>query len=279
MADKPKSQPVTIPLAATKPLLASFVQERDFASRQYKGRRENQEDYCAFADATEPEDQPLTRLLLVVGDGLGAHAGGSVASYLAVGSFIKTFHDSELSPAWRLRVSLDAANETLGIMTNRLPEVTNIMGTTLTAVLITQSAMQWISVGDSLLYLYRDGRVRRMNEDHSLAPLIAERVTRGEISEEDAAHHPDRHTLQSALLGLPIAMIDNPPAPTELQKGDVIIAASDGILTLSEKQLEDLLSFGRHTTADKIADAIIFAIRRINLERQDNTTVGVIKIG
>jgi hypothetical protein len=42
--------------------------------------------------------------------------------------------------------------------------------------------------------------------------------------------------------------------------------------------LEELLAFGKHTTADKIADAIIFAIRRINYERQDNTTVGVVKI-
>ena len=57
-----------------------------------------------------------------------------------------------------------------------------------------------------------------------------------------------------------------------------MVGASDGINTLSDRQLEDLLSFGRHTTADKIADAIIFAIRRANLERQDNTTVGVVKI-
>lgn len=278
MADKPKSQPVTIPLVATKPLLSPFVQESDFAARQYQGRRENQEDYYAFADATAVDDEPLTRLLLAIGDGLGAHTGGSVASYLAVGSFIKAFHDSALSPSWRLRVSLEAANETLGLMTNRLPPVANIMGTTLMAALITHRTLLWISVGDSLLYLYRDGRVKRMNEDHSLAPLLAERVARGDLSEADAAKHPDKHTLQSALLGLPMAMVDNAPAPTDLQKGDIIIGASDGILTLTEKQIEDLLSFGKHTTADKIADAIIFAIRRINLDRQDNVTVGVIKI-
>lgn len=278
MAQKPKSQPVTVPLVATKPILVPFVQEHDFAARQYKGRRENQEDFYAFADATAPEDEPLTHLLLVIGDGLGAHAGGSVASYIAVNSFIKAFHDSDLSSAWRLRVSLDAANETIGLITSRLPHVGNMMGTTLVAALITQTTLQWISVGDSLLYLYRDGRIRRLNEDHSLAPLLQERVKRGELSEADAAKHPDKHTLQSALLGLPIAMVDNQPAPTELQKGDIIIGASDGIMTLTEKQIEDLLSFGKHTTADKIADAIIFAIRRINHDRQDNTTVGVIKI-
>ncbi len=254
-----------------------FVQEHDFAARQYRGRRENQEDYYAFADATAPEEEPLSRVLLVIGDGLGAHAGGNVASYLAVGSFIKTFHDNELSTSWRLRVALEAANETLGIMTSRLPEVHNIMGTTLLALLASNNDIQWISVGDSPLFLYRDSKLLRINADHSLTPMIEERLRRGEITEEEAAHHPDRHVLQSALLGQPITLVDSVMDPVPVRKGDIIIGASDGILTLSEKQLEDLLSFGRHTTADKIADAIIFAIRRINLDRQDNTTVGVIK--
>jgi len=276
MATKPQSQPVALP--AAKPVPVAFIQEQDFAARQYRGRRENQEDYYAFADATSPDEEPLSRLLLVLGDGLGAHAGGSVASYLAVGSFIKAFHEQDIAPAWRLRVALEAANETLGILLNRLPTISNSMGTTLVAALVTPTSLQWISVGDSPLFLYRDGKVQRINADHSLAPILEERVRRGELTEEDAAHHPDRHTLQSALLGYPLTMVDALMEPMELRKGDIVVGASDGINTLSDRQLEDLLSFGRHTTADKIADAIIFAIRRANLERQDNTTVGVMKI-
>jgi serine/threonine protein phosphatase PrpC len=277
MAQKPKSQPVTLP-ATTPPVPLAFVQEQDFAARQYRGRRENQEDYYAFADATAPEEEPLSRLLLVIGDGLGAHSGGNVASYLAVGSFIKTYHENDLAPAWRLRVALEAANETLGIMLNRLPPIANSMGTTLLALLATPTTLQWISVGDSPMFMFRDGKVRRLNADHSLAPLLEERVKSGELTAEEAAHHPDRHTLQSALLGYPLTLVDAEMEPMPLQKGDIIVGASDGILTLSEKQLEELLSFGRHTTADKIADAIIFAIRRVNLDRQDNATVGVLKI-
>ena len=276
MASKPTSQPVTLPV--TKPVPLAFIQEQDFAARQYRGRRENQEDYYAFADATAPDEEPLSRILLVLGDGLGAHAGGNVASYLAVGSFIKTFHEQDIAPAWRLRVALEAANETLGIMLHRLPLVGNTMGTTLLAVLATPTTLQWISVGDSPLFLYREGKVQRINADHSLAPILEERVKNGELTEEEAAHHPDRHTLQSALLGYPLTMVDALMDPMPLQKGDIVVGASDGINTLSDRQLEDLLSFGRHTTADKIADAIIFAIRRANLERQDNTTVGVVKI-
>ena len=109
MAATPKSQPVPIPVA--KPMPLAFVQEQDFTARQSCGRRENQEDYYAFADATTPDEEPLSRLLLVVGDGLGAHSGGNVASYLAVGSFIKSYHEGDLLiPSRRMRVALEAAN-------------------------------------------------------------------------------------------------------------------------------------------------------------------------
>jgi serine/threonine protein phosphatase PrpC len=138
--------------------------------------------------------------------------------------------------------------------------------------------LQWISVGDSPLFLFREGALIRLNDDHSLSPLIDARAERGEITHEEAANHPDRHTLQAALLGMPLMMIDAPAEPMPLKSGDIVISASDGIFTLTDKALEELLSFGKHTTADKIADAIIFAIRRINNDRQDNTTVGVVKI-
>ena len=146
------------------------------------------------------------------------------------------------------------------------------------AALVTSKTLYWLSVGDSPLFLFREGELLRLNADHSLSPLIDARAERGEITAEEAANHPDRHTLQAALLGLPLLMIDSPPDPMPLKSGDIVIAASDGIFTLTHKALEELLSFGKHTTADKIADAIIFAIRRINYDRQDNTTVGVVKI-
>lgn len=269
---------MSLPLPTTAPAPAVFLQEQDFAARQYRGRRDNQEDYYAFADASEGEEDPLERLLLVVGDGLGAHAGGSVASYIAVNAFVKAYHDQDGGISWKLRVGLDTANDTLGYITNRMPAVAPPMGTTMLGVTISQNAMQWVSVGDSPLFLYRDNELIRINADHSLAPLLEERVKRGELTEKEASEHPDRHTLQSALLGQPMALIDLAAEPYPLKKGDIIIAASDGIFTLDHGALEELLSFGKHTTADKIADAIIFAIRRINHDRQDNTTVGVVKI-
>jgi len=270
-----KTKPVPI---APPPPPAPFIQEQDFAARQYRGRRDYQEDYYAFADAADGDEEALCRLLLVVGDGLGAHTGGSVASYVAVNSFVRAYHENDASHSWRLRISLDRANDTLGILTNRMPATAAPMGTTLVAILVSHGMLNWISVGDSPLFLFRAGELHRLNEDHSLTPILEERVERGELTREDAEHHPDRHTLQSALLGAPIPLVDFMNEPFILHSGDIIISASDGIFTLSHQQLEELLGFGKHTTADKIADAIIFAIRRINNERQDNTTVGVIKI-
>lgn len=264
-----------IPLAAARD---HFVQERDFAARQYRGKRENQEDYYAFADAADHDQHALARLLLVVGDGLGAHAGGSVASYVTVGAFIKAYHDNPMEPAARLRESLEQANDVLGTLATSLPAVGQPMGTTLVAALITEKSLLWISVGDSPLFVFRSGSLIRVNDDHSLTNLLEERVRQGEMTAEEAAHHPDRHTLHSAVLGMPLMSVDAPTEPFPLQKGDIVIGASDGIFTLTNKQLEELLAFGQHTTADKIADAILFAIRRINHERQDNATIGVVKV-
>ncbi len=270
-------------MQATEPIAFSpdrshFIQEQDFAARQYRGRRENQEDYYAFADAADHDERALGRLLLAIGDGLGAHAGGSVASYVTVGAFIKAYHDHPSAPSERLLVSLETANETLGMLAKRLPNIGQPMGTTLVAALVCKHTLHWISVGDSPLFLFRAGSLQRINADHSLTPLLDERVRRGELTAEEALHHPDRHTLQAAVLGMPLMMIDHNLEPFILNKGDILVGASDGIFTLGTRQLEELLSFGQHTTADKIADAIIFAIRRINHERQDNATVAVVKI-
>ncbi|MEN3942975.1 protein phosphatase 2C domain-containing protein [Prosthecobacter sp. SYSU 5D2] len=270
--------PVPLPILSRPAAPLAFVQEQDFAARQYKGRRDNQEDYYAFADASELSDEPLSRLLLVVGDGLGAHAGGSVASYLAVNAFVRAFHEQPGDASWRLRTALDTANETLGYITDRMPSVAPPMGTTMLSVLVSQKEVQWISVGDSPLFLYRRGNLTRLNADHSLTPLLDAQVAAGTMTAEEAAHHPGRHTLQSAVMGLPMTLIDFAADPVKLLRDDIIIAASDGIFTLTDKALKELLHFGQNTTADKIADAILFAIRRINSDRQDNTTVGVVKI-
>lgn len=253
--------------------------ERDFAGRQFIGGRKMQEDFYAFCDVSGPKEAPGSRLLVTLGDGLGAHIGGSVASAFMVDEFVKAYRRSTLSTAWRLRVALEAANERLHEVSVRLSSFENApMGSTLVGAVVADGALHWVSVGDSPMFLFRDGKIQRLNADHSLSPIIDDRMRRGEITMEEAMHHPDRHILQSACLGQPLNIVDSQMDPFDLKGGDIIVVSSDGILTLDLNQLEEMLNYGKYNSAGKIADSIIFAVRCADQIRQDNVTIAIVKI-
>src|SRR5438045_2602324 len=89
-----------------------------------------QEDYYAFCDVSAPREPKGARLLVALGDGLGAHPGGNVASALIVNEFVKAYRCSSLSPSWRLRVALETANEKLYEVSGKLACDNAPMGTT-----------------------------------------------------------------------------------------------------------------------------------------------------
>ena len=128
------------------------------------------------------------------------------------------------------------------------------------------------------MWLFRDGKLTRLNEEHSMRPILAARVAAGHITQEDAARHPERNHLISALVGAPITMIDAPDNPVALQPGDIILAASDGILTLSEDNLQQILR--SHSTADAcdLAQMLLDAVAAEDHPKQDNTTVAIIRV-
>lgn len=252
--------------------------ERDFAGRQYIGYREKQEDYYAFSDVSDRKEQPISRLLVALGDGLGAHVGGNVASYQLVTEFVRAYKRSTLGVAWRLRVSLETANESLRQISSRFAWDKAPMGSTFVGTVITPTHLHWVSVGDSLLYLFRKDKLIRLNADHSLAPLLDARVKNGEMTEEESLSHPDRHVLQSACMGQPLSLVDARMEPYKLQSGDIIVVASDGLLTLDMAQVEEMIAFGKATPAGKLTDALLFAVRCAEHPKQDNTTVAVVKV-
>ena len=94
------------------------------------------------------------------------------------------------------------------------------MGCTLIGAAFGPEGLDWISVGDSPLYLVRKGKIVRLNEDHSLAPEIDRMAEMGRMSEEQAKAHPRRHVLRSALIGAEIDLIDWSKAPVALEVGE-----------------------------------------------------------
>ncbi len=241
----------------------------DFASRSHVGDRDYQEDSCAFAPGQES-------VLAVLADGMGGHAAGDVASKLAVENFIEAFLSSNAQEHFRFGSALASANLAIKRSIEQNPAQEG-MGCTLTAVLATDEGLHWVSVGDSPLFIYQGGILTRLNEDHSMTPIIQAALKEGKISQAEADTHPKRNMLRSALMGDEIELIDLSKNPYRLKDGAIVISASDGLLTLSENQIRDELKKVRNLTSTEIAQALVNAVLQQRRPRQDNVTVQVLK--
>jgi serine/threonine protein phosphatase PrpC len=252
-----------------------MIAEREFAGRQCLGKRAAQEDSYAFSEIDGGDG--AKGLLVVVADGMGGHAAGEFASDLAVRKFVAAFHRPGESNAARLATACEVANAAIADAIEEDPDRCEGMGTTLVAAAITSAGIEWISVGDSLLWLWRDGVLRRLNADHSFRPVLREMIERGELTEEQAAKSALRNRLRAALIGGEIALTDASPAPYPLRPGDVLLASSDGLMTLPEKAIADLLGASAAASAEEIATRLLRAALEAAQPKQDNATVAVVK--
>lgn len=241
-----------------------LMAEVDFAGRQSMGMRANQQDAYGVVP---PEDLNGGRTLLaIVADGMGGHAAGELASETALQAFVDGFFgDTPSDDGSRLWSGLELANERIREVVAKRPTLRG-MGTTLIAALFRDDTIRWISVGDSPLYLFRDGVLRRLNKLHvDLPEDIEEQVV------------PSPHVaLASAIIGERLFEVDD-AYPLPLVGGDLLILASDGLNTLSESELLACLKSDSSATASAHADALLRAVESHHLPRQDNTTVIVIR--
>ncbi|MBO0764975.1 MAG: serine/threonine-protein phosphatase [Hyphomicrobiaceae bacterium] len=238
-----------------------------YATRAAQGARNYQEDAASVrADADA--------LTAVLADGMGGHAGGAVASEVASTAFLHTFHDRAAEDVRvRLARSLDSANAAIAARAAGSPSLAG-MGCTLIGAAFQPGQLEWISVGDSPLFLVRRAEITRLNADHSLAPEIDRLAEIGRISWDDAKSDPRRHILRSALTGAEIDLIDGPRAPLALEPDDVVILASDGIHSLVNA---DIVRIVREAGApDAAAEALLAAVADAGDPHQDNTTVVVV---
>lgn len=249
------------------------------ASAMDVGRRELQEDALAT-------DFPHRGKLgfAVLSDGMGGHAAGEVASKIVV---TEVFSELKLQSGdldglsdnlvTILKEAALAANACVHAHAENDPD-TRGMGATLLAPVILGDGLRWISVGDSPLYLFRDGKLRQLNEDHSLAPQIDLMADAGLIAADIARVHPDRNCLTSVLIGEEIDKIDCPAEPFPLIEGDIVLAASDGLQTLSEMEITLLLNDAADAPAHVIADEIMSEVMACDNPQQDNVTFCVIRV-
>lgn len=251
----------------------------DVASAQCLGARESQQDAIAthFVDGSDLG-------IVVLADGMGGHAAGEVASKIAVTEVFselclkgdtlaqrpaeipEMLHQAALGANICLRQHAEAHAET------------EDMGCTLVVVLCLQDQLYWLSVGDSVLCLLRDGAYRRLNADHSMAPQLALMCRNGELTEEETRRHPLRNALTSALTGAPIPRVDCPTTPMPLASGDVLLVASDGVESLTDDRICAVLDRANDGNAHGAARSLLRAVQALDDPEQDNTTLSVIKV-
>jgi len=216
-------------------------------------------------------------LTAVLADGMGGHAGGALASSTACKVFLDSYMASAGEVPARLDDALRRANAAIGGCVEENPALDG-MGCTLIGTVFGPAGVEWVSVGDSPLFLLRHGEIVLLNEDHSLAPEIDKLAAAGRMTWEDAKADPRRHFLRSALTGADMDLIDRSHRPLALEPGDVVILSSDGIHTLSEP---DILRVVNETVArgpDAVADALLAAVEAGGDIYQDNTTVVVVRV-
>lgn len=242
----------------------------DFAGQQSIGKREAQED--AFAIIRQSEQDPASDVLMLLADGMGGHAAGEIASTTAIDAFGKHFIRAARSnrPPERLRESLDAANAAIRNAIAAGPELRG-MGCTFIGALKMNDRLVWTSVGDSGLFLLRNGQLRRINADHSVGGELAELVAAGKLTRAEAAAHPRKNALRSAVTGAHLKLVDT--NAIALEHGDIVLLATDGLDTLSESQITDILAARTARDPRQAASALLAAVEFKVQPHQDNTTV------
>ena len=243
-----------------------------FAAVQITGKRDYQEDSLGLFDGRDLGLDDSEHALLLVADGMGGHVGGAIASDLLRKTFVEAYPRSCSPIVDHLRDCLAAANEAIAAAVAANPALDS-MGSTLVAAVVTSEGLDWISVGDSPLWLFRAGQLSRLNADHSMAPVLADLVAAGRMTAEQAARHPSQHSLRSVVMGDEIHLIDVSSQPVALEQGDRVVLASDGLLTLSDQEIAEILKKTRDAPLEDSAAALIQAVEEVEHPYQDNATV------
>ncbi len=228
-------------------------------------RRGNED--ALFADANE------YRGLFIVADGMGGHAAGEVASRMSielVAADLADLNDLGSEEAHRrMAEALQMANRLVFQRTMREVEKTG-MGSTASALLISDTSYLIGHVGDSRIYLVRDGKMEQLTRDHS---LVQEQVDAGLITAEQARHHPQSNVI-TCCIGMS-GDIEPDVMTGETRVGDVFLLASDGLTGMVEdKRLFQLLQ--SRASPERIVNAMISDAN--NNGGIDNITAIVVKV-
>lgn len=201
----------------------------------------------SFFYTTEPVG--ILPNVFIVADGLGGHKAGDYASRLAVEKFIQYVEESKTDLP--IRVVDDAIHyvNDLVIQEAASNEDYRGMGTTFVAAFIKDNTLFVANVGDSRLYLI-DEEITQVTEDHSYVGMM---VRAGEITVEEAVHHPDKNVITRAIGVTKELKVDF--FEVDMEPGDRILMCSDGLTNMVPN--EDILDIFTSCYIGDVVDELI----------------------
>jgi protein phosphatase len=211
--------------------------------------------------------------LFVVADGMGGHAGGDVASAIATKRIIEADKPylSAQDAEFALQAAMIAANSQLAETVFEHAELTG-MGTTVSALVVLEDQVAIAHIGDSRIYLYRDGELAQITTDHTFVQRL---VDSGRITEAEAMVHPRRSVLMRVL-----GDVESPPeidtSILATHPGDRWMICSDGLSgVVSHSAIAAAMA--ADVSAQEVADRLVK--ESLDGGAPDNVTVVVVDIG
>lgn len=240
-----------------------------FGNAQHIGLREQQQDSFGFSDPSDAAFCAHAGFLAVVADGMGGMQHGDQASRTAVRAFLQGYArknatepipDALWRSLWEAAAAVQAAQASLAAGEE--------LGTTLIAAVLHDVHLHWVSVGDSGLFLYREGEWTQLNTPHVYARELDALAEAGQLTAEQAANDPQREALTS-YLGGEMKEVDRSVRGLPLSPDDIVVLSSDGLFkTLAF----DEMSGAMMGPLQERCEALIRATLQKRSPVQDNVT-------
>ena len=253
----------------TKPAQSSNAAVCGYGVLHQQGQRDSQQDaFCVTG-------QEPSGILAAVADGMGGLVNSGAVSQALTETLAEEFTpDPRFPPARQLQIAFQQA---VGKVDALLRDHSSRSGSTLVACLVQNGALSWLSVGDSRIYLWRDGGLIQLNREHNFFHDLTLLALQGDLTFEEADADPRRENLTSYIgWGFPRSIEWNED-PVSLLPGDQILLVSDGVYrALSQDELTNCLYKG---TAQKSVQSMHTLIQKKDFPNQDNYTGIVLRIG
>ncbi len=235
------------------------------------GTRQEQQDSFGII-------QEKDRGIAVVCDGMGGLSFGQQASQGAVSILLERYHNKPKECPFP-----DFFQESLEYMDEYVYKLGRSgtqgrSGTTVVAVAIEEGKLYWLSVGDSRLYLLRQGALLCATQDHNYRLLLDQRREQGTISPQEYEREMERGNALVSYIGMKgISLMDGNPSPFLLQAQDTLMLMSDGVYRVLSKDASR--TFGESSgSASELARHLCERVEQESRPNQDNATVIAIRI-